>query len=123
MTIAYWCVLVAATLPYLWVVFAKSKPDYNNHAPREFLAQASGWRQRANWAQMNAFEAFPSFAAAVIIGHLTHGPQARLDLLAMLFIGARLAHGFLYMADQASLRSLAWTAGFACTIGILISGA
>jgi uncharacterized MAPEG superfamily protein len=42
MTFAYWCVLVAACLPYLWVVLAKSRSGYNNHAPREFLEAGEG---------------------------------------------------------------------------------
>ena len=59
MTIAYWCVFVAALLPYLIVIIAKAGKHFDNHAPRMQLANALGWRQRLNWAHLNAFEAFP----------------------------------------------------------------
>jgi uncharacterized MAPEG superfamily protein len=116
MTFAYWCVLVAACLPYLWVIFAKFKPGYNNHTPREFLSEVEGWRKRANWAQVNAFESFPAFAAAVIISHLAKAPQESIDLHAGLFLVFRLLHGAFYIADKASLRSMVWAAGFICMI-------
>ena len=116
MTFAYWCVLVAACLPYLWVAFAKARPGYNNNAPRESLAEVEGWRKRANWAQMNAFENFPAFAAAVIISHLAKAPQESIDLHAGLFIAFRVLHGVAYIADQGTLRSMLWTAGFVCMI-------
>ncbi|HET8708479.1 MAG TPA: MAPEG family protein [Pseudomonadales bacterium] len=126
MTIAYWCVLVAAFLPLLWTFTAKfSGKDFrpeNNHNPREYLDQLSGYRKRAHWAQLNAFEAFPPFAAGVIIAHLTHAPQDRLDLLALCFIGLRIAHGVLYIADQATLRSLVWMAGAGVVVAIFCSG-
>ena len=62
MTCALWCVLAAMFLPYLWVGFAKSG-GFDNAAPRETLEHLEGWRKRADWAQKNAFEAFPPFAA------------------------------------------------------------
>jgi uncharacterized MAPEG superfamily protein len=123
MTLAYWCVLVAAVLPYLWVGLAKVRPGYNNHAPREQLAQAEGWRKRANWAQLNAFEAFPVFAAAVIIAHLARAPQGRIDLLALAYLGLRLLHGILYIADRASPRTVVWALGQACVAGLFLISA
>ena len=38
MQIAYWCVLIAAMLPYVWVIVAKAGPAYDNRAPRVQLA-------------------------------------------------------------------------------------
>ena len=66
MTCAYWCVLAAIMLPYIWVTVAKAG-GFDNAAPRDSLASLVGWRRRADWAHLNAFEAIPSFAAAVII--------------------------------------------------------
>ena len=35
LAVAYWCVFVAALLPYLWVAIAKTRGErYNNHDPR-----------------------------------------------------------------------------------------
>ncbi|OGI55642.1 MAG: hypothetical protein A2V58_07170 [Candidatus Muproteobacteria bacterium RBG_19FT_COMBO_61_10] len=123
MTTAYWCVLIAALLPYVWVLAAKIAPDFDNAAPRAYLAKLTGWRQRAVWAQLNAFEALPAFAAAVIIAQQLGASQGRIDLLALAFIGFRLAHGLAYIGDWATLRSLLWTGGMGCVIGLFVSAA
>ena len=70
MSIAYWCVLVAAAFPYVFTLLAKSSGRYNNSAPREFLEKQEGYHKRAHWVQLNSFEAFPAFAAAVIIAQI-----------------------------------------------------
>lgn len=126
MTTAYWCVLIAAYLPLAWTAIAKfggGGRDFDNKRPREILEQTTGFRKRAHWAQQNSFEAFPAFAAAVIIAHLAHAPQARIDWLAIGFLGARVIYGILYLADLATLRSIAWMAGVACIVALFCSGA
>ena len=123
MTIAYWCILVAALLPYVWVGAAKSAPGYDNAAPRAFLDTLRDWHQRAVWAQANAFEAFPPFAAGVIIAHQLNAPQAWIDLLALGFIGLRLMHGIAYIGNWPALRSLAWVGGIACVVTLFVIAA
>lgn len=123
MTTAYWCVMAAAMLPYAAVALAKARPGFDNHAPRAWLERLSGWRQRAHWAHQNSFEAFPAFAAAVIIAHLAQAPQGRLDLLALVFVAARVAYIAAYVADAAVLRSLVWAAGLSCVIGLFVLAA
>jgi uncharacterized MAPEG superfamily protein len=63
MTLAYWCVLMAAILPYLFTGLAKfgpkdpadqPAPKYDNHAPRAHLDKLTGRRLRAHWAQLNS---------------------------------------------------------------------
>ena len=123
MSIAFWCVLIAAGLPYVWVVVAKAGPSYDNHAPRAQLAAATGYRQRANWAQLNAFEAFAPFAAGVIIAQVAGAPSAWVNGLAIAFVAFRLAHGVFYLLDWASLRSLVWAGGMACVVGLFLAAA
>ena len=124
MTIAYWCVLAAAIMPYVFAGLAKSggKP-YNNQAPRKYLEGQEGWRKRANWAQLNAFEAFPAFAAGVIIAHQLDAGQGTVNGLAVGFIACRIAYGFAYVLDWATLRSLVWTGGFACVVALFVAAA
>ena len=121
MTIAFWCILIAALLPYLWSTLSKLEGKYDNAKPR--LHAKTGWRQRADWAQQNSWEAFSPFAAAVVVAHLAHAPQATADLLAGSFIVLRLAHGAAYLANQATLRSVLWTGGMACVIGLFVTAA
>lgn len=123
MTLAYWCVLVAAILPIVWAGAAKSHGSFDNSAPRDWLARLDGWRQRANWAQANAWEAFAPFAAAVIIAHLAGARQGTIDGLAITFIAMRIAHGLLYIADKAMLRTIVWTIGFGCVVGLFVVAA
>lgn len=120
MTLAFWCVLVAGCLPYLATFVAKSKRDYDNENPRAWLARQEGFRARAHAAQLNAFEAFPLFAAAVIIAHLRAGPSFTADLLATGFVLARFVYFAFYVAGYPSLRSLAWFAGFFCALALFV---
>lgn len=123
MPVAFWCVLIAALLPLVWAVVAKAGAPYNNHTPREGLARASGYRQRANWAQQNAWEAFAPFAAAVIIAWLMKLPLQQLNAAAVLFILARIAHGVCYLADRPTLRSLSWLLGIGVVVGLFVAAA
>lgn len=123
MTIGYWCVLVAAVLPYLFTLLAKSGGRYNNYAPREYLEKLEGFRKRAHWAQLNSFEAFPAFAAAVIIAHLAGTQQSTIDTLAIAFIIIRLAYGAMYLANLAVLRSLVWMAGLGVVVALFVTAA
>lgn len=128
MTTAYWCVLIGGLMPLLWTGAAKfggrSKMSMGqNAAPREFLAGVTGLQKRADWAQQNAFEAFPLFAAGVIVAHLAAVAQARIDLLALVWIGARLAYGVCYLADLATLRSLTWMVALGSAIALFVAAA
>lgn len=118
MTIGYWCVLVAALLPYVFTLVAKSDGRYNNYSPREYLEKQEGFRKRSHWAQLNGFEAFPPFAAAVIIAHLAGTAQNTIDMLAISFIVIRVLYGVLYIANVAALRSVVWMAGLAVVVAL-----
>jgi uncharacterized MAPEG superfamily protein len=123
MTTAFWCVLAAGLLPYAGTLAAKGGARFNNHDPRAWLAAQTGWRSRANSAQLNGFEAFPLFAAAVIVAHLTGAPRARVDLLALLFVAARITYLLAYLADLALLRSVVGFVGIASAVAIFVAAA
>lgn len=124
MTIANWCVLVAALLPFVFTGLAKfSGLKYNNKRPREFQAQLTGWRLRAHWAHLNSFEAFPIFAAGVLIAQQAGADQGRVDLLAMAYIGARLVYGAMYLANLAPLRSVVWAIALGLNIALFVAAA
>jgi uncharacterized MAPEG superfamily protein len=124
MTTAYWCVLAAGLLPYLFTAIAKlSGSRFDNRDPRAWQARLSGMPARAHAAHLNSFEAFPFFAAAVIIAHLAQAPQARVDQLALAFVALRIGFGICYLAGWATLRSLVWALGFACVIALFVVAA
>ena len=118
---AYWCVLIAALLPYLWVAVAKSSGErYDNRDPRGWMARQTNPRvQRANAAQLNGYEAFPPFAASVILAQLAGVAADRIALLAMAFIVLRVLHGLVYVAGlNHTLRSLVWFGALACVLAL-----
>lgn len=125
MSIAYWCILIAAVLPYFWVAFAKSgAPGYNNKDPRGWVARQEGYRVRNAYnAHLNAFEAFPTFAAGVLMAQFAGVDPGQANLLAMAFVGFRILHGVFYLAAIALMRSLAWMGGFACTVALMVLAA
>ncbi len=126
MAIAYWCVLIAALLPYVWIFIAKTgAPGYNNRNPRAWVAkQADNYKvQRANAAHLNAFEAFAPFAAGVVMAQLAGVDPERITFLAIAFIVFRLLHGAFYLADAQLMRSLAWLGGYACVLALLAMAA
>ena len=127
MTIAYWCVLLGALSPLIWVGYAKATGRFDrraNHNPREFLETLSGPSKRAHWAQLNSYEAFPPFAAAVIVAaHVGKIPQGTLDALAVGWLVTRFLYGVLYVTDQATLRSVAWFAAMGCWVAIFVLSA
>ncbi|HEY1128277.1 MAG TPA: MAPEG family protein, partial [Roseateles sp.] len=75
-----------------------------------------------NAAQANSWEALPIFIAGLFVAHQHQAAQATVDLLALGFIAARLAFVGLYLADQASLRSLVWVAGLAACVALFFVG-
>ncbi len=125
MTTAYWCVLAAAMMPFVFTLISKSTtPGYNNRRPRDFYVGLEGLSARANWAQQNCFEALPIFAAAVIITHQVGvASQATIDMLALAFIGLRVLYGIFYLVDKHVLRSLAWFAAYGCVIALFVVSA
>ena len=126
MSTAFWCVFVAALLPYLGTGSAKGggrMPSPANANPREWLEQLTGWQKRSHWYQLNSFEAFPAFAAAVLIATYVQAPQLHVDRLSMAFIGFRLAHFVCYIADWATLRSAVWFGGMGCVIWLFLLAA
>ncbi|MEO6919469.1 MAG: MAPEG family protein [Collimonas sp.] len=119
MTIAYWCVLIAGLLPLLTIVIAKGgRRDFDNAEPRAWLEKQSGLRRRADYAHRNHFEAFPFFAAGVIIAQQVHAPQNILNLLALVFIIARVIYTVLYLGDKPTLRSAVWGIAYLSVIGL-----
>ena len=129
-TLAYWCVLVAALLPYLCASLAKSggmgksrkQGGFDNHDPRAWLVQQKGWHARANAAQANSFENLPFFIGAVVIAHQLGAPQGWVDALAVAYVLLRVAFIIFYVRDMATARSAVWALGLLANIAILFAG-
>ena len=130
MSIADLCILIACLLPIACAGLAKSKGfgkprregGFDNHNPRQWLANLQGWQARANAAQHNSFEALPIFIAGVLIAERLQASQGRIDLLALVFLAARLGYIGAYLADRDLLRSLLWVIGLGASIALFFVG-
>lgn len=120
MPLAYWCVLVAAILPLVIVVFAKAGSDGDNHHPRDSAERLPPANRRAYAAHLNAYENFPFFAAAVIIAKTQGAPLGTLNALAAIYIILRIAHAVLYIGDYATPRSAVFAVAWLINIAIFM---
>ena len=129
MIIAFWCVLAAGILPLACSYVAKFGGKtagigrFDNHEPRTWLASQTGVRARANAAQANSWEAFPFFAIGVVIAVLQHVPVSTIDLLAIVFIVARVVFIGCYITDRPMLRSPVWAIGFLASVALYLVAA
>ncbi len=122
------CVLIVGLLPMVCAGLAKfhrrDKPvggGFDNENPRNWLAQQTGWRARANAAQANSFEAMPLFFVGVVLALGGGTPALWLNLLCVAFVGCRVAFIACYLSNRADLRSVVWTLGFLCSVALIFS--
>ena len=125
MTIPFFCVFLAFLLNIISkgpvaVAMAKQPEGYNNKNPRDQQAALDGWGRRAVAAHLNSFEAFPAFAAAVLVAVVAGADPIWTMRLAVTFIVARTLYLPLYLLDLDLLRSTTWTIGFAATGAIFL---
>jgi uncharacterized MAPEG superfamily protein len=120
MPFAYWCVLIAALLPIAVVSYAKAGSGGDNHNPRSGIDALQPAKRRAYAAHQNAFEAFPFFAAAVIIAVTLGASTATVNILAALYIVLRGMHAVLYINDAAAARSIVYTLALVANIAIFV---
>ncbi len=111
MTIAELCLLGMVLLTLLVLAPAKleGRQAFDNAYPRDPAFYTKGPRARALGAHQNGLEAFPLFAAAVLLAELRGMPQHLIDGLALTFLGARIACALCYLGDRPTLRSIIWT--------------
>ena len=123
MTIADLCLLAAVILTILSISPAKLSGGrtYDNANPRDPGFYTPGLRARSQGAHLNGYEAFPFFAASVILAEMRGVGQGTVDALAVGFIVVRIVYVLLYLGNRPTMRSLVWSAGFACNLAIFFS--
>ena len=98
----------------------KELSEYDRGAPRVQQAKLSGWGGRALAAHHNTIEAFPPFAAAVLVAHVTHAEPHATTALCAIFLVARLLYPAVYIAGKGRLRSAVWGVGWFATLGLFV---
>jgi len=121
-----WCLVIVALLPYPLAFigsYFKTRQfgTLDNKHPRLQTARLEGIGARAAGAQANAWEALGLFAAAIVVLYLANPEAAKGSTaanLSLLFLGTRLVHPIVYLANVDIVRSLVFTVGIACVIGL-----
>jgi uncharacterized MAPEG superfamily protein len=111
---------IASKIPVFFAMVQES--GYDNHHPRQQQARLKGWGLRAVAAHQNTLEAFPFFAAGLLTGIATGAPFNTLNILASVFLVARVLYIYLYLADRATIRSIVWGIGYFAAIGCAVIG-
>ncbi len=125
MTIPFLCIFLAFLLNMISkgpvaVAMARQDGGYDNKNPRVQQAELVGWGRRAVAAHLNGFEAFPAFAAGVLVAALTGADPVWTARLAVAFVVARVLYVPLYIGDFDRLRSAVWSVGFVATAGLFL---
>jgi len=122
MTIAELCVLGAVALYLLTIGWTKARAlrQYDNARPRDPAFYAEPVRARGLAAHQNGMEAFPLYAAAVLLAEFRGAPQDWIDGLAGLYLLLRVGYVAAYLADRANLRSLLWAGALLANIAIFL---
>ena len=122
MTVAEWAVFASVLLYLLTVapVKALGARDFDNANPRDPAFYKPGLRERAFGAHLNGIEAFPFFAAAVLLAEFRQQPQLWIDGLAVGFVALRLLYVLAYLASWPTTRTLLWNIGFAVNAAIFL---
>jgi uncharacterized MAPEG superfamily protein len=93
-----------------------SPPNYQDPTPRPVPL----WGKRADRVYINAVETFAPFAALVIAIQLTGKADAMTAFWATSFFWLRVAHAIVYWAAIPYIRTVVFTLGYVCVIGLFV---
>jgi uncharacterized MAPEG superfamily protein len=124
MTTDLWYLALTAMLTAaLWIPYIAcqvmmngplSGENYVDPAPRPVPL----WGQRAHRAYLNAVECFAPFAAMVLVAQIAGKANGMTAFWAMSFFWLRLAHAIVYLAAVPYVRTVLFTLGFVCVVGL-----
>jgi uncharacterized MAPEG superfamily protein len=112
--------LVIALLSALAACSTTSKDEELRNSPEKLYAQAKEDLAAGSYEPaIKALEKVEGRAAGTVLAQQAHADQGRIDTLAMLFIGLRVAYVAVYLLNLGTIRTLVWTAGLATCVAIL----
>lgn len=125
MTAPFVCVFIAFLLIPLSkvpvsVAQGRVPGGFDNANPRDQYTRLEGWGRRAHATHLNTIEAFPPFAAAVIVAHLAGADPTWSARLAIAFIVARFIYPILYIGNIPTARSSVWGVGLLANVGLFV---
>ena len=106
---------IASKIPAA-VAMSREGRGYDNSNPREQQSRLTGWGKRALAAHQNTLEAFPIFAACMLTGAACSADENQLAVCGGICILTRIIYIYLYISDQATLRSSVWAVGLLASL-------
>jgi len=121
MTTPFWCLFILIFLPYILssiggYIRIKTFGGYDNKQPRAQAAMLDGLGARAYAAQQNLWESLTVFSIAVFVAHFAGANPDQASTAAIVFVVMRIIHATAYLLNQDKIRTLSFTAGYACCI-------
>ncbi len=119
--LAYTAMLTAA----LWIPYVVSQVVSNGFLAAENYKDPTPrpvpfWGKRADRAHINAVEVFAPFAALVLIAQISNKLDGMTALWVTAFFWLRLAHAVVYWLAIPFVRTLIFTLGFVCIVGLFV---
>ena len=107
----------------LWIPYVVAQVTTNGPLkPQNYLDPTQRpiplWGKRADRAYLNAIETFAPFAALVIVAHVTGKTNGMTAFWAASFFWLRLIHAVVYWLAIPYIRTVVFTLGFVCVVGI-----
>jgi len=125
MSLPLWSLVIATLMVYaskipLNIITLRAE-RYDNHYPRLQHLRQQGIGHRAWAAHQNMIEAYPMFAAGVLVAQMWGNHSDIANACAVVFLLARVLFQVCYLADWSSLRSVSWAAGFAASLALMLT--
>jgi uncharacterized MAPEG superfamily protein len=117
------CAFIAALIPYLAklpLAFAMNKESkYDNKHPREQQTRLTGFGARTLAAHQNSFESLIVFSVAIAVVLATENTSQTIQILAIIYVLARIGYCLMYYFNQSTMRSLIWFISFICPLAMI----
>ena len=114
------CAFIAVLLPYIAkapVAMAMHKESkYDNKYPRDQQARLKGFGARALAAHQNSFESLIIYTMATAVVLATNNTSITVQVLAVVYLVARVVYCVMYYLNLDKMRSLMWLIGLLCPL-------
>lgn len=123
----YWLTLTTLMTALMWLPYILDRIMVRGLIPAitgttaEVTDDQSEWAKRAIRAHVNAIENLAIIAPAVLVAHALNISTPATQSAVMVYFFARLVHYVVYTAGIPVVRTLAFAAGVACQLAVLLA--
>jgi len=118
-TVIFSALLILVSKIPVAIAMSQQKGGYDNRQPRKQQSALNDFGQRALSGHQNSIEAFPIFAAGVLLALWSQADTTTIQNLCVIFCCARIAYLICYWLDIDKVRSIIWSLGFGSSIWLM----